>query len=135
MPPPGLSGGCCCGAIRYETDAAPRDQTLCHCTLCRRTSGAPFLAWFTVPRASLRILQGAPARFASTREATRGFCARCGTQLFFEHAARPVEVDITTASLDDPAAVPPKDHTYAGSKLPWVHLGDGLPEYPQERRP
>ena len=51
----------------------------------------------------------------------------------FESAKHPEEIDITTCSLDDPNAVPPKDHTRTSSKLRWVDLADGLKEYPEGR--
>lgn len=129
-----LEGGCYCGWIRYQTDGVPFDQTSCHCSICRRTTGAPFVTWFTVPRSRFRLLSGEPARFRSTPKATRTFCPRCGTQLTFAHDELPDEIDITTCSLDDPNAVAPRDHTRTSSKLGWVRLCDGLPEYPEGRQ-
>jgi hypothetical protein len=128
-----LKGGCLCGALRYETTAEPARQTACHCTICRRASGAPFVAWFSVPSASFRFVTGRPARFKSSEHGTRTFCAGCGTPLTFRSTRYPDEIDITTCSLDDPEAVPPRDHTFARSSLPWVRLADGLSAYPAAR--
>jgi hypothetical protein len=128
-----LTGGCFCGHVRYELDAVPSKQTNCHCTTCRRTSGAPFVAWFTVPAQVFRIHCGAPARFSSSAEGERTFCPRCGTALTFQSRHYPGEVDITTCSLDDPEAVPPRDHTYVRSQLSWVKLDDGLPKFASAR--
>ena len=129
-----LKGGCSCGAIRYEASGAPFHLTNCHCSICRRTAGAPFVTWFSVPRSEFRIVQGTASRFRSTPKGTRSFCPHCGTQLTFEHADFAGEIDVTTCSLDDPLLLPPEDHTYASSKLAWVQLADGLPEY-REARP
>lgn len=129
-----LKGGCYCGRIRYEAAGAPFNEANCHCAICRRTTGAPFVAWFSVPRAQFRITKGSPARFRSTPKAARSFCAECGTQIAFEHDDFPQETDITTCSLDDPGAVAPKSHIWTGSKLGWIRLADGLPEF-QESRP
>jgi hypothetical protein len=128
-----LNGGCFCGDIRYEAAGAPFHETNCHCSICRRTSGAPFVAWFSVPRSTFRFVRGTPARFKSSADCTRSFCAHCGTALTFESATHPDEIDITTCSLDDPNAVPPKDHTRTSSKLAWIELADGLKEYPEAR--
>jgi hypothetical protein len=128
------SGGCYCGWIRYEAAGTPFDETSCHCSICRRTTGAPFVVWFTVPRSRFRLLAGEPARFRSTPKATRCFCPRCGTQLTFEHEDLPDEIDVTTCSLDDPNLLPPRDHTRTSSKLHWVHLCDGLAQYPEGRQ-
>ena len=123
------SGGCCCGAIRYEADGPRSHETSCHCSTCRRTSGAPFVAWVTFPSAGVRVTRGDPVAFRSSPNAVRSFCGRCGTQLFFRQDALPDQTDVTIASLDDPEAIPPRDHTFVRSRLSWVRLADGLPEH------
>jgi len=128
-----LTGGCFCGRVRYETDAPPDNETNCHCSICRRTTGAPFVAWFSVPRSRFRI-SGAPTRFRSTAKGTRSFCPQCGTQLTFELDGAGDEIDVTTSSLDHPNLVPPVDHTRTASRLAWIKLADGLPEFPESRQ-
>lgn len=129
-----LHGGCFCGALRYEAGGAPFHLTNCHCSICRGTTGAPFVAWFSVPRASFRLVRGSPTRFWSSAKGVRSFCARCGTQLTFEHEDARDEIDVTTCSLDDPGRLPPEDHTRTSSRLRWIRLADGLPEH-REARP
>ena len=124
-----LKGGCYCGAIRYEAAVTPFRETICHCSICRRTTGAPMVAWFSVPLGRFRFVQGAPTRFRSSAEATRTFCARCGTQLTFQHDQSADVLDVTTCSLDAPEAVPPHDHIWTASQLAWVKVADGLPRY------
>src|ERR1700746_3995177 len=104
-----LTGGCFCGAIRHEARGTPFHETNCHCSICRRTTGAPFVIWFSVRTSDFRIIQGEPARFNSTAKGVR---SRCGAQLTFEHADFPDEIDVTTNSLDDPELMPPRDNTY-----------------------
>jgi len=128
-----LTGHCFCGAVRYEAGGSPSSETYCHCSICRRTSGAPLVAWFTVPAAGFRFVTGNPASFKSSEHGTRTFCPRCGTPLTFQSATLPEEMDVTTCSLDDPEVLPPKDHTRAGSGLSWVKLADDLPVYPERR--
>ena len=128
-----MKGGCFCGDIRYEVGAATFHETVCHCSICRRTTGAPLVAWFTVPHSDFRLVEGMPTRFRSTEKGMRTFCPRCGTQLTFEHEDFPDEIDVTTCSLEEPERVPPKDHTRTSSKLSWVRLADGLPEYREVR--
>ncbi|MGK5039702.1 GFA family protein [Janthinobacterium sp. GB1R12] len=124
-----LTGGCLCGEVRYDAGADSFHQSACHCSVCRRASGAPFVAWFSVPRAHFRWLQGQAMSYASSVHGTRGFCPRCGTQLTFEDSAYPDEVDVTTCSLDHPEQLPPHSHIYTGTQLEWVKLNDGLPRY------
>ncbi|MCA1246788.1 GFA family protein [Massilia sp. MS-15] len=128
-----LEGGCFCGAVRYVVSGETFNSTLCHCSDCRRVSGAPALAWFSARRADFRFTKGEPARFASSAHVLRGFCPLCGTTLTFEDARWPEELDIASATLDDPEQVPPGDHTFVRSRLDWMRTDDGLPEYPSTR--
>jgi hypothetical protein len=129
-----LEGGCFCGGIRYEARGLPVHLTNCHCSICRRTTGAPFVAWFSVQRSEFKLLKGKPTQFRSSPKGSRCFCARCGTQLTFEHDDVPDQIDVTTCSLDDPERLPPEDHTRTSSKLTWINFADGLPEH-REARP
>jgi len=125
-----LTGGCYCGAVRYEADGEPIERALCHCAICRAITGAPAVAWFTVQQGDFRHTAGAPAAFASTPKATREFCATCGTQLTFVHEDYAGKrIDITTASLDNPEAAPPVEHLWTKSRLPWMTDLDRLPEH------
>jgi hypothetical protein len=92
------------------------------------------VAWFSVPKAEFRVLSGHPATFNSTEQGTRSFCPQCGAQLTFEHTAFPEELDVTTTSLDEPEKLPPKDHTYTGTRLSWLHLDDALPQFREARQ-
>lgn len=123
-----LAGGCHCRAVRYAIEAEPYDATLCHCTDCRGTSGAPAVAWFSVRRSGFRWLQGSPTRYRSSAAATRTFCPACGAQLTFEQDGSG-EVGVTTCSLDDPDAVPPADHTYVRSRPAWAEDLQQLPAH------
>ncbi|MEN3278183.1 MAG: hypothetical protein V7631_3973 [Massilia sp.] len=128
-----LQGGCYCGAVRYVVDGDNFHGTLCHCTDCRRMSGAPAVAWFSAHMADLRFAQGNPATYHSSEHVLRGFCGTCGTTLSYQDDRYPDEIDITSASLDDPEAVPPQDHTFVQDRLRWMHVADGLPEYARTR--
>jgi hypothetical protein len=122
-----------CGAVRYEASGEPFNATLCHCVDCRRASGAPALAWFSVRADALRWTRGMPARNASSPGVERLFCARCGTQLTWQGAGAPDEIDVTLCSLDDPDAIAPADHTFASQQVRWLHLADALPRYAKTR--
>ncbi len=127
-----LKGGCFCGAIRYEVDANPTQATACHCSICRRTSAAPFVAWLTVTPGSFRIVSGRPKSFRSSEHATRTFCPSCGTPFTFQSTRHPNEVDVPTCSLDDPEHVPPRSHTWRASGISWAKVVDGIPAYPEK---
>jgi hypothetical protein len=122
-------GGCLCGAVRYRLDGMPLDAGLCHCTLCRRSTGAPVVAWGTWRLDALSWLRGRPHDFASSAKGKRRFCPRCGTQLTFAHADAPALVDVTLASLDDPETVRPEYHIWVASRIGWMDTIDALPRH------
>jgi hypothetical protein len=126
-----IEGGCFCGAVRYRITGQPAHVTNCHCSMCRRTSGAPFVAWAVVKKPNFAFTEGEPARLDSSSEGRRSFCGRCGTPLTCELSAQPELVDVTVCSMDDPAPLRPKDHIWTDSRVPWVSLDDDLPRYPE----
>jgi hypothetical protein len=128
-----LEGGCQCGGVRYQAEGRPYNRSICHCSICRRTTGAPMVAWFSVKQTDFTITRGDLTSYRSSAIGTRGFCPTCGTQITFQDARLAQEIDITTASLDEPAAVPPEYHIFTSSKLDWVKLDDGLPLYEEQR--
>ena len=128
-----LIGGCHCGEVRYETDGAPFHETICHCVDCRRVAGAASVAWFSVPSATFRWTAADPAAYQSSPHATRRFCGACGTALTFQNDQLADEIDVATATLDDPNAAPPKDHVFVSQAPAWDISADGLPRYQRRR--
>ncbi|MBR9878518.1 GFA family protein [Halomonas sp. OfavH-34-E] len=124
-----LKGHCFCGNIIYEAGHSPSFETNCLCSICRRTSGAPLVTWFTVPIEDFHFISGSPSIFKSSAHGTRTFCPDCGTPLTFSSTESPSSIDVTTCTLDDPENLPPKDLTMAKYKLSWFQLGDDLPVY------
>lgn len=127
-------GGCQCGAIRYKASGDPRHVAICHCTDCRKSSGAPLVSWAAFTEEDFAITAGSPKTFNSSGASMRSFCPDCGTGLFFRNADYlPGIVDIQSATLDDPDALKPQAHIQVAERIGWAaHLGN-LPEF--ERYP
>src|ERR1700732_3918112 len=125
----GYTGGCLCGGVRYEVAGAVSNLCFCHCDSCRRATGAPMVPWGTFPRDSFRVTRGELTEYRSSAAVTRGFCARCGTSLTYSHDAGAAEIDVTLATLDEPAQLAPQMHVWVGDKLPWVTISDGRPQF------
>ena len=123
-----LTGGCQCGAVRYALTAMPTESSVCHCRMCQRAGGGPYMA-FTGVRRSEVAWQGEPKWFASSTIGERGFCAACGTPLTYRLHGRD-RISVTIGSLDDPDAVPPAGQNGIESKLAWA---DGVPGLPARR--
>lgn len=130
------AGGCLCGAVRYRVEGTPESAVLCHCTMCRRASGAPAVAWITLPADRFAYVEGKAAIHASSDHGRREFCSRCGSPLVFRSSNRPAEIDVTVGTLDRPEGFRPSRHIFVASRLPWLRLDQELPEHagftPQE---
>ncbi len=127
---PAIEGGCFCGAVRYTIAASdkPFPVVNCHCSMCRRTSGAPFVTWMVVPEQAFKMVQGAPHQLQSSAHGKRQFCANCGTPLTCVNDKHPEYVDVTTGSLDDPAAFKPHHAVFEDTKLPWLGVTEVIPD-------
>jgi len=126
LPPP-YEGGCACGAVRYRIEAETVGSRVCHCRMCQRAMGAPFLAVASFPKEAVTIT-GETARWRSSERLWRHFCPKCGSRVTLE----PLDGDrlgFPLATLDDPCAINPEMHIWVSAKLPWVMLSDGLPQY------
>ena len=110
-----LTGGCQCGATRYEITNGLGRASICHCRMCQKAFGNAFAPLVTAR--GLRWLSGEPKRFRSSNKAQRGFCGDCGTPLTYEADGHDPEIAIAT--LDDASAVGPVIQVGLESRLPW----------------
>lgn len=123
-------GGCHCGAVRYEADGEVLHHAVCHCNDCRKSSGAPMVGWIAYKADAFRVTEGAAKEHASSEHGRRYFCAGCGTGLYYiNEAVLSGIVDIQSATLDDPDAVPPGAHIQWAEHLAWVETLDQLPKF------
>ena len=91
------------------------------------------MPWVTFPTEAFRVTAGELRRLRSSPPVLRGFCANCGTPLTYQRDDRPGEIDVTTATLDDPNAFPPTYHAQLIDDVTWLKFGDGLPAYREWR--
>lgn len=128
-----LTGGCHCGAIRYEIQGEPLNHALCHCTDCRRNAGAPMVGWAMMSDEQL-VVTGEASIYASSEHGRRHFCIQCGTGLFYSNAENlPGLVDVQTGTLDEPEKLPAQAHIQTADRLPWMEDAHSLPQF--ERYP
>jgi hypothetical protein len=126
-----IEGGCACGATRYSATSKPSGSLICHCLSCRRSAASPVVAWVTFSKDTFRFGGQQPSNFCSSPAVRRTFCSSCGTPLTYENAARALEIDVTTCSLDVPEAFPPTYHAWMEDDLSWVRFGDHLERHKQ----
>lgn len=125
-----MTGGCHCGAIRYEVKGEALSHALCHCTDCRRHAGAPMVGWTMYPESSVRLIKGAPRVYRSSEHGRRHFCPDCGTGLFYTNGQNlPGIIDVQSATYDDPAAIPAQAHIQVADRISWMATAHTLPAF------
>jgi hypothetical protein len=131
-----FTGGCRCGAIRYECSAEPVISSNCHCRDCQWATGSAFAPMLLVPRSAVTIT-GDIKYYDVTGESgnmvSRGFCAACGTPLCGKGALTPGLIGLRAGSLDDPSWYRPAVDIYTASAQPWDYMNPALRKY--ERAP
>ncbi len=125
-----LSGGCHCGAIRYEVESDPLTHVLCHCADCRRHAGAPMVGWAMFPQTAFKVTKGVPKVYESSAHGRRHFCGDCGTGLFYFNAeVLPGIVDVQSATCDAPDAIPARVHVQMAESIGWMEHAHELPRH------
>jgi hypothetical protein len=130
-----FSGGCACGAIRYEGSAEPLLSFNCHCYECQRASGSAFASLLIVPGAAFELVKGEPKYHPTKTDSgytlERGFCPECGSPVFMKEPHRPDIVLIHASSLDDPSWHQPAVDIYSSRAQPWDYMNPELPKFPE----
>lgn len=124
-----VTGSCLCGAIAFRVALPTLACVHCHCTMCQRNHGAPYVTWIAVAKPNFELEAGESelVRYASSDHGTRSFCGRCGSSLFCESTRRPEDIDVVLASMHGPVDRPPQMHIYFDDRAQWVAVGDELP--------
>jgi len=127
------TGGCACGAIRYEITDLPLAQNDCQCRDCQRTSGTGHCSYLTFPDRARVKLEGAATHWDLRDDRgnikTRSFCPACGSPVYLQFKPRPELFTVHAASLDDPRRYKPQAVTYVIRGHAWDHLDPVLPKF------
>ena len=118
------TGGCQCGAVRYSAEVRPDSAHVCHCRMCQKAVGNLFEALVGADKASFVWTRGTPSVFRSSEHVERGFCAACGTPLFYREV-NVGHISLTIGSLDRPADIKPAWQVGTEARMPWF---DALPQ-------
>ena len=131
------TGGCLCGAVRYTISAPLKNVIACHCTHCRKISGAGSSHNAAVPTNALTITKGTPRQYTDTADSGnalyRFFCGECGSSLFSRREKMPEMTVLKVGSLDDASGLALVMNIWTDSALPWMPLDPALEKHPKNR--
>jgi hypothetical protein len=123
------TGGCLCGALRYEAKGEPVFTGHCYCADCQKASGSGFIPFMGFAASAVRFTGEARqfrSRAANGNEAVRNFCPVCSGLVFGGEIGKTASFTIYAGSLDDPSAFDPKVAIFARSRPPWAMIPPGL---------
>jgi hypothetical protein len=123
------TGGCACGAVRYEISAEPARHFYCQCRACQQATGTGHASVVVFPRAAVKM-SGKTTEFARTAdsgaEMVRGFCPTCGSPLYGKPGGNPDYMGFFVGGMDDPTCFKPQAAIFTASAQPWDRLDPGL---------
>lgn len=130
-----FQGSCLCGTVKYQISARPKALTHCHCSQCRKSHGAAFASYASVPREHLHLVQGGDSLQAYSSSASasvlRQFCGRCGSSLFWSRRQGDYAewISIALGTLDTAFTSDRQQHVEVSSKAPWHDIHDHWPQF------
>ena len=126
-----IDGSCLCGAVKFEVALPSSYCCHCHCSNCRRAHGAAFVTWAGFGAEQFRITSNPDdlTRYHTDTGATRSFCKRCGSTLFFESPESEGEMNVALANIAGEIDRQPDSHMFVDHKAKWFPITDSLPQH------
>lgn len=126
-----LTGGCMCGAIRFQVTGAPDRVLNCHCESCRGHTGAPMATLAVLKASQVQFSGKARKAYQSAPGVERAFCPDCGTSLTWEtvFGDEGALCAIHISAFDEPDALPPTGHSFYCERIDWFDSVDRLPRH------
>ncbi|PQA86091.1 GFA family protein [Hyphococcus luteus] len=114
------SGGCQCGAARFEATSDPKFISNCHCKACRKATGAAFSTWVGFNNENVRWVTDEPSFYESSEGVRRGYCAKCGTPLTYAGDKWAGETHFLIGVMDKPEEYAPEGDAFPDEALSWT---------------
>jgi hypothetical protein len=125
-----FKASCLCKRVTYQINGPIHKARYCHCTDCRKFSGAPYAAWGLVQTSQLAISPpDAQVTKYNSGNGLRVFCTRCGSPLWYEPTGAPQFRGVPLGALDDRDVPAPERHVWVRSKVSWASISDSLPQH------
>jgi hypothetical protein len=125
------SGGCLCGAVRFEIHGPIHDIVCCHCSQCRKAQGSAYATNGNVLADHFKLLSGQDllTAYESTPGQTKYFCKVCGSPIMSRTRSKPEYVRVRLGTIESDIVERPEAHIFTSSKANWESISDELPQY------
>lgn len=135
-----IEGGCRCGGVRYQLTSENMPPVYCcHCLTCQTWSGSAFSEQAFIRESQIEVIAGKPEIFvnvtASNAESVQRLCGTCHTRLWNTNSARSGVAMVRAGTLDASAGLSPRAHIWTKRMQPWLVIGDGIPNWPENAPP
>jgi hypothetical protein len=117
-----FEGSCLCGAIRFQFEGDPKWIAHCHCSDCRRATGAAVSTYVGVELDRVKFSSGTPSVYSSSKGVKRSFCAHCGTPIAYQGERWPSEIHFFVGLFERAGDLAPQNAVYEAEKLPWLQI-------------
>ena len=127
-----LTGGCMCGAVRYQVTGDPFLVSHCHCLSCRKHNGGPVVTLAGFSSGQVEFEGDERKMYESSPGVGRAFCGKCGTPLTWEGDGGEelgLIVELHLSTFDDPEALVPTGHAFYPERISWFDIADSLPRF------
>jgi hypothetical protein len=126
-----MTGGCMCGAVRYETTGDPFGVGHCHCHSCRRHNGAAVVTLAGFKVGQVKFTGDERKVYNSSPGVARAFCGKCGTPLTWEADGGDLGpiIELHISTFDDPDTLVPTSHAFYPERIRWLEVLDNLPRF------
>ena len=126
-----LTGGCLCGAVRFETTGGSFKILHCHCQSCRKHNGAPVVTLAGFKAGQVKFSGDERKIYESSPGVGRAFCGTCGTPLTWEGDGGDLGsiIELHISTFDNPDVLTPTVHSFFSERIPWMEVADNLPRY------
>ena len=128
-----ITGGCLCGAIRYEIEGEPIRIANCHCDDCRKATGSAYATNLFFKADQVTLVQGSPKRFDHTADSGntmfKEFCDTCGSQVLGGGSQRPGVKSVKVGSIDDASFVKPEANIFTSHALSCTVMDENVDRF------
>lgn len=131
-----IEGRCLCNGVQYQYDGELQEVVICHCDMCKRAQGTPFVTNSPINFDKFRVVKGIDLlkSYFSSEKKRRVFCSNCGSPIFSQRSDFPEIIRLRVGTITGGKIPSPGYQIFCESLAEWFVINDDMPKY-QQRKP